>query len=95
MDTVSEQERQAILAEQAPRVAEAEARVANPEPMDPSIIEKLIMWLRAKAGGAKAAVESTANEAGEPIAVEARDVAGGLAARKKLEAEVQQLLRER
>lgn len=88
MDEVSEQERQAVLAEQAPRLAEAQARVANPEPMEPGIIEKVIAWLRGKMAPAEASPPSRATR-------EVQDVAGGLAARQKLEAQVQDLLRER
>jgi hypothetical protein len=54
---MTEAEKQAILAEQAPRVAEAQTRLQTPAPqeeMDPGLIKKIILWLRSKAGQVRA-----------------------------------------
>ena len=92
MSEVSKQERQAILAEQAPRLAEAQARAAQPPP-EPGRLEALLALLRRVAGAAPAMPRApTVRDLGEalPSAVMPMDAIRAKAAER---AKIDEMLR--
>ena len=87
---MTEAEKQKILAEQAPRLAEAKERVAAGPP-SPGMIERIIAKLRSMGGGQS---QATAKP-GPPPQRYVEDVAGGIAARQRALAAAEALRTEK